>query len=661
MRCAMNRDSAPHGEVDLADRGIDLRFVGRFAICALVVIAALGIVACGGGGRHSSSTGDGGSRPAPRSGLAYGSLPPRGTPRTGGTISFGQVAGSTPSFIFPIVPGANATSATINLIQNLFLPLYNGPKGAKATIDYGLSIGKAPVFSDGDKTVTIAIRPGFKWADGTPVNAGDMVFEIDLMKAAVSERAANWSQYTPDQFPTSVVSATAPSTDQLVIKLDRAYNPSYFLDDQLQDANGVYPLPATSWNVDRPGGPHLDYTNPANAKKIYDFLSSQGSDVSGFATNPLWRDVDGPYKLTSFSATDGSYRLTPNPGYGGRPGPYATILINTYPSITAELKALRSGGLDVGSIDFSQLGAVHGLTAAGFSVFGGPSFGWVGGVINFQDTTGHFDKIIGQLYVRQALAHLIDQPTYVKTIFKGAAAVNYGPVPKLPVNPYTPSSNRSVNGPYPYDPSAAAALLRAHGWKVVPGGQTTCQKPGSGAGACGAGIPAGAPLTFNWVDLPQSQSPSSALEGQAFASEAKRAIGVTVQLETRTFDYQLANFDDADPTASANRDDWAIANDGAFFYNYYPASAQTFNSDGVFNTGGFSDAAADQLMGASVFGPDPNAVKREAEHLTTALPVFFEPGPAVVYAVSSRVRGDPRGFGALTQQSFLPQYWYVSR
>ena len=103
-----------------------------------------------------------------------------------------------------------------------------------------------------------------------------MVFEIDLLKAAVAERAANWSQYTPGQFPTSVLVGDGAVEVQLVIKLDRAYNPSYFLDDQLQDSNGVYPLPSTSWNIDRPGGPHLDYTNPANAKKIYDFLSGPG-------------------------------------------------------------------------------------------------------------------------------------------------------------------------------------------------------------------------------------------------------------------------------------------------------------------------------------------------------------------------------------------------
>ena len=514
------------------------------------------------------------------------------------------------------------------------------------------------MFSDGDTTVTIAIKPGYRWSDGTPVDAADMVFTIDLLKAAVSEQAANWSQYTPGQFPTSVVSATAPSRSELVIKLDRAYNPSYFLDDQLQAANGVYPMPATSWNIDRSGGPHLDYTNPANAKRIYDFLSSQGSDLSGFATNPLWQDVDGPYKLSSFSATDGAYRLTPNPRYGGGPGPYATILVNTYPSIAAQLNALRSGGLDVGSIDFSQLGAVPRLRAAGFSVFGGPSFGWLGGVINFKDTTGHFDKIIAQLYVRRALAHLIDQPAYVKTIFRGAGAVNHGPVPRLPVNPYTPANNTSVGGPYPYDPPAAVALLRAHGWKVVPGGQTSCQKAGSGAGECGAGIPAGTPLTFNWIDLPRSQSPTGALEGHAFASAAKTTLGVTVKLESRTFDYQLANFDDANPSASANRNDWAIADGAGFFYDYYPASAQIFGSGGVFNTGGFANAHADALMHASVFGPEPNAVTREAQELTAALPVLFEPSPAIVYAVSSKIRGDSRGFGALTQQSLLPQFWY---
>jgi hypothetical protein len=38
-------------------------------------------------------------------------------------------------------------------------------------------------------------------------------------------------------------------------------------------------------------------------------------------------------------------------------------------------------------------------------------------------------------------------------------------------------------------------------------------------------------------------------------------------------------------------------------------------------------------MRASVFGPDPSAVTREAQELTAAVRVLLEPGPAVVYAV----------------------------
>ena len=39
--------------------------------------------------------------------------------------------------------------------------------------------------------------------------------------------------------------------------LTQAYNPGFFLNNQLQDTNNVYPLPSTDWNVAAAGGPHL--------------------------------------------------------------------------------------------------------------------------------------------------------------------------------------------------------------------------------------------------------------------------------------------------------------------------------------------------------------------------------------------------------------------
>jgi len=639
-------------------------FATAFAVCALIIIAMLGVAACGGSSSKSSSgaaatTGTSSSSTPPgATSVSYGSLPPQGTPSKGGTISLGQLTGSTPTFILPVDPAADGSVYTTQFFSDLYLQLWNGPEGSSPQIDYSLSLAPKPVFSDGDKTVTINLKHNFKWSNGAPVDANDLIFTIDMLKAAVSEGAANWSQYVPGQFPTSVVSATAPSKYTVVIKLNKAYNPSYFTNNQAI----IYPLPSTFMNIDKPGGPHLDFTKPANAKKIYDYVSGQAKDIATFATNPLWKDVDGPYSLKSFSATNSSYVLTPNPSYGGGPGPYATIDVNTYTSITAELNALQSGSLDIGGIDFSQIGAIPQLKSDGYSVFGGPSFGWFGAVINFKDQTGHFAEYIKQLYVRQALAHLVNNPAYVKGIFKGAAVPNYGPVARVPVNPYTPANNKTANGPYPYSPAAAVSLLKAHGWKVVPNGQTVCQKAGSGAGECGAGIPAGTPLKFNWLDLPQSETPSSGLEGQAFASEAKAAAGIDVELETKTFNYQIANYDDADPSDVKNENDWAISNYGGFSYDFYPASEGIFNSSGVYNSGGYSDPQADKLMSDSVYSSNPNAVTNEASYLTEQIPVLFSPQSDYIYAVSKKVGGEAKGFASLTLNNvFFPQFWYVNK
>jgi peptide/nickel transport system substrate-binding protein len=632
----------------------DLRSGRASAACALALVMGVLVAACGGHKAHSSTS----TATTPSSpGIAYGSLPPVGTPTPGQTISFGQLAGQTPRFIFPIVPGAAATAYTFDLIQNLFLPLYHIPDGASPTIDPSLSLAQRPTFSDHDRTVTIALKPGFRWSDGHPVDAADVAFEIELLKAAVDENAANWNQYTPGQFPTDVKSVATPSRYQLVIKLARAYNPGYFLNNELV----LFPLPSTAWNIDRPGGPSLDAAKPADAKRIYDFLAAQGRHLATFASNPLWRVIDGPFRLHSFNPEDGSYTLSPNPDYHGVSPARATIDVKTFSSAATQLQALQGGDLDVGALDFSQLRDVPGLRSRGLAVFGGPSFGWVGATINFKDQTGHFAQIIRQPYVRQALTRLIDQEAYVKFIFKNAGSVNHGPVPNVPANPYTPANNASVDGPYPFSPAQAVSLLSAHGWKVVPNGQTTCQQPGAGPDQCGAGIPKGTPLRFNWIDLPASESPFSGPEAETFASLAKSRAGIGVQVQTKSFDYQLANYDDADPSAAANENAWAISDNGGFFYDFYPTSAEVFDTGGVFNAGGFSDHRADHLIDQSVRGPDPKAVTQEGSYLTETLPVLFLPQPDTLYAVARRIGGATKGFAALTQGSFSPQFWYVAK
>ena len=78
------------------------------------------------------------------------------------------------------------------------------------------------------------------------------------------------------------------------------------------------------------------------------------------------------------------------------------------------------------------------------------------------------------------MQYLVDQPLYIKKIFKGYAVPTYGPVPVLPPNPYASTLEKS--NPYPYNPAKAKALLADNGWKVVPNGTDTCIKAGYGQG-----------------------------------------------------------------------------------------------------------------------------------------------------------------------------------
>jgi peptide/nickel transport system substrate-binding protein len=633
--------------------------VRRAVLGCVTVAAAVGVAFAGFASSSSGKTRT--NAPAHvASGIKglYGSLPPVGTPTKGGTITIGQLQGATPDFIFPIWPAADNTAYTASFVYTMFLPLYNAPNGGTPEIDYAVSVAKPPIFSDGNKTVTINMRTNYKWANGQPVDANDVLFFVALVKQAVKESAANWSAYSPGLFPDSLASISAPSKYTIVMHLKRAFNPGYFLDDQLQGL--VYPLPSTAWNIASTGGPHINFNDPANAKKIYDYLAKQGGDVATFGTDPLWKDVDGPFALTSFSATNSSYDQKANPFFGGSPKPYISQLdTETFTGITPQLNALRTGSLDIGGVDFSQLGSVGSLRAAGYSIYGYPDLGWFGAVYNFKDKTGHFNSIIAQQYIREAFEHLADQQAYLTGIFKNAGVLAYGPIPTVPPTPFTPAN--AVKAPYPYDPGAAVALLKSHGWHVVPNGQTTCAKAGSGANECGAGIPAGTPLKFTWFYIPVSTTPVSALESEAFASEAKEAAGIDVELQSKSFNFLVQNFDDADPSDAKYESSWGVNDSGGFTDDIYPTEDTIFNTAGDLNEGGYSFPEADKLINDSVYGTNPKDVTNEAAYLTSNPPALFMPNTDLIYAVSKKIGGPAASFLALTQYIAFPQYWYLTK
>jgi peptide/nickel transport system substrate-binding protein len=253
------------------------------ALAACALAGVLGLAACAKGNS---------SGPVSATSGAFGSVPPAsGTPHAG-TITWAESPGTAPTYIFPVVPGADLSTSTVNTFQwEMWRPLYWYTNGVAPTEVPSMSMADQPVYSNGDKTVTVRLKTNYKWSDGQPLTSNDALFFIDEVRAAVHESGANWGQYNPGLgLPDQVLSATTPNATTLVINLNKPVNPLWLTQDQLQL---IQPMPAHVWAKASANGPILDFTNPANAKKIYDFLAKASGSTGTYATNPLCKSWTG--------------------------------------------------------------------------------------------------------------------------------------------------------------------------------------------------------------------------------------------------------------------------------------------------------------------------------------------------------------------------------
>jgi peptide/nickel transport system substrate-binding protein len=451
--------------------------------------------------------------------------------------------------------------------------------------------------------------------------------------------------------PDQVVSMSTPDSHTLVINLNKPVNPVWFFENSLA---GIIPLPSHAWAKASANGPILDFTNPANATKIYQFLAAQAKSVKTYASDPVWQVVDGPYKLTSFNSTTGAFTMAPNSSYGGpRASKPSTLQAVPFTSDTAEFNAVKSGSIDQGYLPFTDLPQVKSIEGT-YNVFGYPAFGFNYVTYNFKDTTGDFNNIIKQLYFRQAFAHLEDEQGYVKAFFHGAGGLDFGPVPQIPASPYTPANAKK--DPYPFSVSTAASILKAHGWTVTPGGTDVCNKPGTASNECGSGIPAGTKLAFNLI---YNTTPLITGEVEDLASNAKQA-GIQITLSGSNFNYMISNYNDVASPANANK--WATQDFGGEGLSPYPTAFGLFNTNGSAQIGNYSNPTADSLINASITSPNPQAVTNELAFFATNLPVMWQPLRDHVYAWKTNVSATtPNAFENLTQYTVTPEFWYLTK
>jgi peptide/nickel transport system substrate-binding protein len=629
-------------------------------VMSITVIGAGSVTALADSGQGLARGGDDTAAAADQAIVVPGSIgqvyPAAPGPEQAGTITWAEQPNAVPDWILPIVAaGYNSVFNLFTFSWEMWRPTYWTVYGVTPELDQAMSLADPPVYSDGDRTVTIKFKSNYKWSDGTPVTADDLLFDIDLTRAAVAASPSNWAGYVPGGFPDDLASTSEPDASTLVLHLTGPVNPAFFTEDILGQGP-TNPLPVQDWARTSAKGPLIpksQWNDPGSgaALRIYNFLVAQNVSVDTYATNPLWRVIDGPYRLSAFNAITGGFTMVPNLRYGGPHAAKMSVFQAVpFTSDAPEFYAVQAGAIDVASIpadDLSQLGTL------GYYYFGEPAFGMQFAAYNFKDATGDFDHIAAQLYFRQAMAHLADQQGWIRAYLNGAGDPDYGPIPPYPVSPYLPDDAKT--NPYPFSVQDAISLLKAHGWSVRPGGTDACADAGTGPGQCGAGIAAGTKLAFNFI-----YSTAPALIGQQASDLAVQAskAGIRMSLQATNFNYIIANY--IDPAAPQNENKWAMVDFGGETDDPYATTYGLFNTGGPGQIGDYSNPTADRLITASVSGSNPAAVRNEASFLTANQPVLFNPNPDLIWVWKTDVSGPPDTFENLTQYYATPEFWYFT-
>jgi len=615
----------------------------RLAAIAVTAAVALTAAACSSSGSSPSSSSS-------------------GTPVKGGTATVALPPSVTYSWIFPFYSITNAGVFNDNQFQYLMyrqLYMFGNNTNTSVSVNYPLSPADPPDYTNGGKTVVINLK-GWKWSDGETVDAKSLIFFLNMAEA----EKANWDAYVPGLLPDNIVSYKATGPNQVTMQLNQAYSSIWYTYNQLAE---LTPMPL-AWDVTSlgakagSGGCSTDSAADhwAKCKAVYTFLTAQSKIASTYATSPLWSVVDGPWKLSSFN-TDGDVTIVPNKSYSGTPKPQlSAIKFIPFTSDAAEYTALKTGQVDIGYIptqDLAQKPAnsyLPSVNPLGSSYYLEPflDYGIQYSQPNFNNPQVGY--LVRQLYIRQAMQYAEDQPGISKQIWRGYATPDAGPVPNVPANQFEPAIEKENGGqgPYPYDPAKAKALLTSHGWSEV-GGVMTCQDPSK----CGKGITKGEQLKLTFV---YSTGVAAATATYETIKSEESQVGIDVTLVGQSFNTIIGESAPCAPMGpKCNVQVFSYGGWGFDGPGFEPTGESLFATGAGSNSGNYSDPTMDKLIDETHTSNSLAVFDKYATYGAEQLPFMWvpEPEPFAVQAVSSTLKNVT--FSPLF--TMFPEYWYFTK
>lgn len=268
------------------------------------------------------------------------------------------------------------------------------------------------------RTVRFHLRPGVRWHDGAPFDADDVAFGWRVMRDPKTRTA-----YGSDFDLVDRVEARGPL--DLVVRYRKPYAPG------LMSWGSLVVLPR-----------HL--------------LEGRDVNTSDLARHPIGT---GPFRFVEWKTQD-RIRLEANRDYFEGRAYLDGFVYRVIPDLSTMFLELESGGIDWDPAltplqFFRQTGGetfARSYAKVRFLTFSYTYLGW-----NLRD------PLFADRRVRQALTMGIDKEELVRGVLLGAGVPAYGPY-KPDHWVYAPG----IEGRFPFDPTAARALLAEAGWRPDP-------------------------------------------------------------------------------------------------------------------------------------------------------------------------------------------------
>ncbi len=548
-----------------------------------------------------------------------------GKPQYGGTVVMALPPDTNVTWYFPLMNGLQDSLYNGWVQDYMYKPLltYNN----NGSINYSRSIATSIKPNSSGTQFVVTMNPKYKWSNGHPVTAQDVVFTWNIIKAASASNAPSPWPYVgagTGGIPSQVQSVVANSEHQFTVTLNKPANQQWFIYNGLDQFT---PLPQSVFDKD-----------PTNMTAELKFLGT----IATNPTAPEYQVVDGPFKLSQ-AVSSQKWVFVPNPTYGGHK-PYLSKFILQYEtSGNAEFAALKTGAIQAGYLPNSLWGSRDALTSNyNLSIING--MGYDDAIVNMNyghktasnNAPGGVGEIFKHLYVRQALQMGIDQPAINTAAFHGNAIDETTVVPDKPPTIFYDPNLKPI---YSYNPTAGKKLLEKHGWAEVNGVMTKGSQK----------------MEFRMVYASGLQSlvQEATLMQEGWAKE-----GIRVSLKAEPFS----------TIVGLTNNQWQMEDYGGISWGgSYPTGGGLFGQPGQgLDSQGYSNAEMDSLI-AKTHQPFSTqhaslvALYNFQKYVAQDLPVQFVPEPPQFEEENAKTLHNVVKYTNPFTEYLSPQYFWLSK